>query len=508
MCPLQSAGGRRFAEGKHHGNFRDRRNVGGDVAYLFRLVFLALLWLSSSSAFALLPSSTVTSYRVNSGGVDSGWQSSATGACQGWISAAIAYDGNARTFISVVGTNCNWTGPAWGGSTVTIGITNQTQQQCPANSSAVTGGCQCNTGFVESGGQCIDTSAAQCSSLSGQSAGSKVWNGTADSFSFCDGYNSAGDGKCIVTAVKDISFESPPGSGNWMSQGTGSYTGGKAADCTGQGGTSADPAGSSPAGVDGKPPIVPAPDTAAPAPCPTGQAPGEVNGQRVCAPLGSDTPTTAPAPKNGTNTVTNPDGTSTTTTTGGTTTCSGSTCTTTGTRTVVNRNAAGEVTSSETTSETNTQTRSSFCEENGKSAQCAGEGDGKGGSFTGNCAAGFKADGDDPVLNAMAQEQYTRNCEVLKKDSAESQAYDAIKDVDGTTKAANPNNSEVSIGAGSFDTSDAIGGGGCNLNKTIVVAGRTVVLPINDYLCNPLAIMGQLLVAVSLLLAARIVTRG
>lgn len=111
------------------------------------------------------------------------------------------------------------------------------------------------------------------------------------------------------------------------------------------------------------------------------------------------------------------------------------------------------------------------------------------------------------MLNAMALEQYKRNCELLKKDAPESQAYDALKDVAGTTKATNPNDSTVTIGSGNFDQSDALGGGACNLNKTIEVMGRSVALPFNE-LCDSLAMFGQLLVAVSLLLAARIVTRG
>ncbi|MNR54609.1 hypothetical protein D3C85_1748260 [compost metagenome] len=70
-----------------------------------------------------------------------------------------------------------------------------------------------------------------------------------------------------------------------------------------------------------------------------------------------------------------------------------------------------------------------------------------------------------------------------------------------------PNNAEFTIGVGSFDTSDALGGGGCSLNKTVTVRGYSVALPFN-VLCDPLAVFGQILVAVAFLLAARIVTRG
>jgi hypothetical protein len=117
------------------------------------------------------------------------------------------------------------------------------------------------------------------------------------------------------------------------------------------------------------------------------------------------------------------------------------------------------------------------------------------------------ATGDDPILNAMAKEQYTRNCETLRTDTEPSTWVVAEGQKTGNAMDGNPNNGTVNIGPGNFDQSDALGGGGCSLNKTVVVRGYSVALPFN-VLCDPLAVLGQILVAVSLLLAARIVTRG
>lgn len=332
--------------------------------------------------------------------------------------------------------------------------------------------------------------------LAGKAAGSRNWNGTADSFTFCDGWNDVGGGKCTATAWKQLSWEDPKGSGKWISQGEAVYTGNRASSCNGTGGTGSDPAGSTPT-PDKNPPNTPAPGEAAPSPCPAGQAPGEVNGMRICAPLGSD------VPKRGTDTTTttNPDGS--TTRTDQNTNCDGAKCTVDTTKCTTPQ--AGGTPSCSTTSTTSNQ--QGFCDSNKGNKACQGQGDGTPSGFGGNCDAGFKAVGDDAVLNAMAQEQYKRNCETLRTDTEPSTWVVAEGQKTGNAMQGNPNNGTVSIGPGNFDQSDALGGGGCSLNKTVVVRGYSVALPFN-VLCDPLAALGQILVAVSLLLAARIVTRG
>lgn len=161
-------------------------------------------------------------------------------------------------------------------------------------------------------------------------------------------------------------------------------------------------------------------------------------------------------------------------------------------------------------STTTTSDQSGFCGkvENKGNKVCRGQGDGTPSGFGGDCDKGFTATSDDAVLNAMAQEQYKRNCELLRTDKEPSTWLTAEGQKTGNRTGDNPNNGNVSIGPSNFDTSDALGGGGgCNLNKTITVRGLSVALPFN-VLCDPLAVFGQILVAVSLLLAARIVTRG
>lgn len=65
----------------------------------------------------------------------------------------------------------------------------------------------------------------------------------------------------------------------------------------------------------------------------------------------------------------------------------------------------------------------------------------------------------------------------------------------------------VSIGPASFDTSDAIGGGSCIADKSVTIAGSSISIPFSS-VCGHLAILGNVLLAVSFLLAVRIVTRG
>lgn len=498
------------------------------MAHVLRLIAAALLLLVAGAAWASIPATSGTQYRyvvAQSTWFNSLAELASATAQSAWFCGSKPANWSSVTGCSVQSVNSsnntfllNKSGILSSNGQPTTSNddpafprqaqTQQSSQICPANSAYGNGACQCNSGYGESGGACVANSTLECNALAGQSAGRKVWNGTGASFSFCDAYNSAGGGQCVVTATQDSRFEVPAGSGKWESQGEAVYTGGRATSCNGSGGTGSDPAASSPVGSDGQPPTEPAPNTAAPAPCPAGQAPGEVNGQRVCAPMGSDVKSVAPSPQTGSSTQTNADGTSTTTTTGGTTTCSGGQCTTTNSRTVVTRDAAGTVTGTTTTSDSSTQSQSSFCQANGKSLQCAGEGDGKGGSFSGDCAAGFKADGDDAVINAMALEVYRQNCKV--NPDVDSQALakaEAVKT--GNQTGNNPNNSSVSIGSGNFDSSDAFGlGSTCPADRTITVNGQAVTwLPFSK-LCGSLEMLGFVLMGVSFLLAARIVARG
>lgn len=246
---------------------------------------------------------------------------------------------------------------------------------------------------------------------------------------------------------------------------------------------------------------------AGPDKCPSG-FPGTVNGTEVCVPVEPDkgiegTKTTSSTAANGTKTdITE------------VTKCQGTVCTTT--TTTKTTTSAGAVTSSSTSV---TQSLADKCVKDPANKVCTktgttgggggGKGDGEDGpsSFDGSCASGFKAVSDDAVLNAMAEEQYRRNCELLRTDSEASTWLQGESQKTGDRTGDLAGNKDVSISGADIDTSDALGGGGCNLDKTITVAKMTVTLPFGK-VCEPLEVFGQLLVAVSMLLAGRIIMRG
>ncbi|NVM90711.1 hypothetical protein FHT32_004368 [Variovorax sp. SG517] len=236
-----------------------------------------------------------------------------------------------------------------------------------------------------------------------------------------------------------------------------------------------------------------------PNPCPDG-FPGSLNGTSVCI---KREPDKGIEGVQGTETK-NADGTSTTTKE--TTKCNAGICTTT--KETTNRDATGAIIGTVKVDEKK-ETIGAKCNADPGNKVCASTGTGVegGGGLTGNCVAGFVIKGEDPILNAMALEQHKRNCEVLRTDAEPSTWATAEGQKTGNVMADSPNNAEFSIGPGSFDTSDALGGGGCSLNKTVSVRGYSVALPFN-VLCDPLAIFGQILVAFAFLLGARIVTRG
>lgn len=134
-----------------------------------------------------------------------------------------------------------------------------------------------------------------------------------------------------------------------------------------------------------------------------------------------------------------------------------------------------------------------------------GDGDGEESGFGGTCMAGFACDGD-AIQCAIAKEQYARNCKLFDDTSAESDLYNANKGKTGNQTGDLPGNETISL-TGRIDTSDPLGGGGCFGDLSVTVWGTSVSLPLSN-LCQYLAMLGNILVAVSMLMAARIVTRG
>jgi len=125
-------------------------------------------------------------------------------------------------------------------------------------------------------------------------------------------------------------------------------------------------------------------------------------------------------------------------------------------------------------------------------------------SFGGQCDA-VACEGD-AIQCAIARDQYRRSCQLMDKESAESQLYAANKGKEGNQTGSLPGNETISL-QGRIDTSDALGGGSCFGDLNITVWNQAVTLPLSS-LCQYLAMLGNILVAVSMLMAARIVTRG
>lgn len=134
-----------------------------------------------------------------------------------------------------------------------------------------------------------------------------------------------------------------------------------------------------------------------------------------------------------------------------------------------------------------------------------GDGDGGGSGFGGNCMAGFACEGD-AIFCAMSREQYARNCALFDTPSDESKLYQENKGKEGNQTNDLPGNETIDL-SGRIDTTNALGAGACFPDLNVTVYGQSITLPIS-VVCPWLGTLGQILVAVSLLLAARIVMRG
>lgn len=234
--------------------------------------------------------------------------------------------------------------------------------------------------------------------------------------------------------------------------------------------------------------------------CPNGYT-GTVNGVEVCvnkrpdSGVGDDTKETQE--DDGTNTKR--------TKTDSRTDCKNGVCTTTTTTTITTTN--NSTGSSTTTSNTtvSTQGQKGFCAENPGVKICdTGEDDGS--SFGGACGSGFTCEGD-AIQCAIAQEQHRRACKLFDDTSEESQLYQTNKGKEGNQTTNLPGNETVNI-AGRIDSSDALGASSVGVaDLSVTVWGQSLTLPFS--MLNPyLAALGNVLLAVSFLLALRIVARG
>lgn len=154
------------------------------------------------------------------------------------------------------------------------------------------------------------------------------------------------------------------------------------------------------------------------------------------------------------------------------------------------------------TSKTTTETKdqASFCKENPKSPMCVES------TFGGGCG-GPPACTGDAIQCAIATMAHEAKCKLFEQTSAESALYDEAKLRTGNQTGDLPGNETISL-TGRISTVDALGGSATGLQDlTVTVWGSTVNLPfsmLNDYL----AALGNVLVAVSFLIAVRIVGRA
>lgn len=225
---------------------------------------------------------------------------------------------------------------------------------------------------------------------------------------------------------------------------------------------------------------------------------GTVNGVATCVPLNS---TVAPTTVSKTKTVqtTTPTGDASTVDTVDTTVCQNGRCTTTTSTTTTVNNS--KVTGSSTVGEL----QGDFCQKNPKAVMCSTATE-KDSSFGGACLSGFTCEGD-AVQCAIAKEVYVQNCK-LNAPTDQSSLFDSERKRSGNLTSDLPGNSNVTLSAASFDQSNALGAGAsCIQDLSVTVMGRPLLLPFS-MVCPGLENLGAVLLAVSFLLAARIVIRG
>lgn len=446
------------------------------MAHLHRLIFAALVLLS-----AWVPSTSYASFPATSSPPDFSALNQYSSACAAAYGASCAVlvtraESGVYLYCGAARIGPGWCGEmheasaAQGNNVYSASWSTAGQLTCPANSLLTGQSCTCNSGFDEVGSSCSNASqSAKCSAAGG---GIDLFDGFSSlplvGASFCPSNGDASGcassvvgGYCAVKAgVKKCTYEVKYGGGI----------------CT---------------------PPAPSP-TESPVPAPCKGTYGQVNGVDVCLPLGSDPSVTIETGKK-TETTTTPSGGGgpTTVTEDGTSSCIGSQCTTTTTKTTTGPDGV-PVTSTETKSES----KDDFCKNNPRSPQCISS------AFGGSCAAAFTCDGD-AVMCAITREQHIRNCKLFDDNtSSEAQLYGSEKNKAGSQTGALPGSGSIAISSSSFDTSDAIGGGsGCISDKSVTVAGSVVTIPFSA-VCGHLAMLGNILLAVSFLLAGRIVVRG
>lgn len=351
---------------------------------------------------------------------------------------------------------------------------------CPGNSTddIPSGLCACNSGFVDDSAKagCLPQDNAACKALEGQST---YISGPGPMRPLQVVCGSVG---CEVKLSGVVATLTDKATGAVSSQGDGTIT---SKPCT-PGAPSAGGAGPMPIGT----------------PTSCKGAYGQVNGVSVCIGMDPNTnviekqvagpSTTASAPTSGASAPSIAGAPAGTVSKDVSTSCVNENCTTTTTYRDASGNPLG--------SESETKPQPNFCKDNPTISIC------KTGSFSGTCNSAPSCDGD-AVMCAVARSTFETNCALNPAASSESQLYGASKLLTGDQTAALPGNSTVAITSANFDQTELLGAASGMTDQTIVVMGRTIVLPFSDVNIW-LSRLGVIMQACTFLLCLRIVTRG
>lgn len=462
---------------------------------LRRLIFLFFVFVIPN-AFAL---GTVVDYQWRgTGGVN--WYSDPVAACNDrWVS------GTKTTFVKYNGENAaacftkDWADRDYSMGT---SVGRYARNVCPANSS---GGenipCTCNEGFVEN----AESTACEpipeedpCELLAGLCGGSQGktlnWSmpGRKAGISWtCRQPDGIPIGvpllpncnKGCMGQVGGFTTAFQGEDGNWVTQGTSKMTGAECDpsvvnDLNGQ----ADPDYES----DPDPKLADAPDPT----CPNGFK-GTVNGVSVCLPPKASSGVAEMEEKD------NGDGTKTNTKTQ--VKCENGKCEVTKTSTTTNTATNTTVSS---TSTTTTVDKNAYCANNSAAGVCKNEqGEEEGnGKFGGSCDTGFTCEGD-AVQCAIAKEQHRRMCQLFDDKAPQLQLYDQEKGKEGVQRGEE---GEVIDLPGRISTDSLIGAGTCMADIQVQFMDRPLTVKLSS-LCPYLEMLGNILVAVGMVMAIRIV---
>ncbi|WP_382155135.1 hypothetical protein [Hydrogenophaga sp. ANAO-22] len=218
-----------------------------------------------------------------------------------------------------------------------------------------------------------------------------------------------------------------------------------------------------------------------------------MNGVTVCVPYDPKENTIETVGKS--DSTTEEGGSTTSTSTTNNTTCSNGSCSTTANITT-SINGGTPTTKTTTTSEPQDQ----FCKNNPTATQCKDAG-----SFTGNCNASFVCKGDaiQCATAKAANESLCKFKDVFEMDTGTRALVDSV--LAGTWEQ-NPKDAPRTENLGSFDQTNPLNAA-CPGDIAVQIASVSVVIPLARF-CPQLQMMGNLLVAFTLLSATVFVFRG